>query len=141
MLFGVIAVTHLAPLSSWQNLVFAVISLTVVRMGPVALSLLGSGLKLRTVAFVGWFGPRGLASIIFALIAVESLHEEPGVATVVSVIATTVVLSVLVHGLTAPPWANRYGAWVLKVHPTVETVKSVEPLRRHGSPEVRPSGP
>ena len=140
MLFGVIAVTHLAPLSSWQNLVFAVISLTVVRMGPVALSLLGSGLKLRTVAFVGWFGPRGLASIIFALIAVESLHEEPGVATVVSVIATTVVLSVVAHGLTAPPWANRYGAWVNKTHPTVETVKSVEPQRRHGSPEVRPSG-
>jgi NhaP-type Na+/H+ or K+/H+ antiporter len=141
MLFGVIAVTHLsAPLSSWQNLVFAVLSLTVVRMAPVALSLLGSGLKLRTVAFVGWFGPRGLASIIFALIAVESLHEEPAVATVLSVIATTVVLSVLVHGLTAPPWANRYGAWVNRTHPTVETVKSVEPLRRHGSPEVRASG-
>jgi len=140
MLFGVTAVTHLAPLTSWQNIVFAVLSLTVVRMAPVALSLVGSGLKLRTVAFVGWFGPRGLASIIFALIAVESLHEEPAVATVVSVIATTVVLSVLAHGLTAPPWANRYGAWVNRTHPTVETVKSVEPMRRHGSPEAPPSG-
>jgi NhaP-type Na+/H+ or K+/H+ antiporter len=140
MLFGVTAVAHLAPLFSWQNIVFAVLSLSVVRMAPVALSLLGSGLKLRTVAFVGWFGPRGLASIIFALIAFESLHEEPAVATVLSVIATTVVLSVLAHGLTAPPWANRYGAWVNRTRPPVETAESVEPVRRHGSPEVRPSG-
>jgi NhaP-type Na+/H+ or K+/H+ antiporter len=140
MLFGVTAVAHLALLLSWQNLVFAVLSLTVVRMAPVALSLLGSGLKTQTVVFVGWFGPRGLASIIFALIAVESLHDEPAVATVLSVIATTVVLSVVVHGLTAPPWAARYGTWVNRTHPTVETTKSVEPVRRHGFPEVRPSG-
>ena len=64
-------------------------------MVPVALALLGSGLRPQTVAFVGWFGPRGLASIIFALIAFESLEAEPAVATVLSVIATTVVLSVL----------------------------------------------
>jgi sodium/hydrogen antiporter len=89
---------------------------------------------------VGWFGPRGLASIIFGLIAVESLHDEPAVATVLSVIATTVVLSVIAHGLTAPPWADRYGAWVNRTHPTLETAKSVEPVRRHGFPEVRLSG-
>ena len=140
MLFGVTALTHLEPLLSWQNIVYAVLSLTVVRMAPVAISLSGSGLKRQTVAFVGWFGPRGLASIIFGLIAFESLHEDPAVSTVLSVIATTVVLSVLAHGLTAPPWANRYGAWVNRTHPTVETVKSVEPLRRHGSPEAPPSG-
>lgn len=140
MLFGVTAVAHLAPFLSWQNIVFAVLSLTVVRMAPVALSLVGSGLKRQTAAFVGWFGPRGLASIIFGLIAFESLHEDPAVATVLSVIATTVVLSVIAHGLTAPPWADRYGAWVNRTRPPVETVKSVEPLRRHGSPEVRPGG-
>ena len=67
----------------------------------VAVSLVGSGLRLPTVAFVGWFGPRGLASIVFALIAVESLHEEPEVATLLSVIATTVVLSVA-HGPRRP---------------------------------------
>jgi NhaP-type Na+/H+ or K+/H+ antiporter len=140
MLFGVTALTHLEPLLSWQNLVYAVLSLTVVRMAPVAISLIGSGLKRQTVAFVGWFGPRGLASIIFGLIAFESLHEDPAVTTVLGVIATTVVLSVLAHGLTAPPWANRYGAWVNRLRPTVETAKSVEPMRRHGSPEIRPQG-
>jgi len=139
MLFGVTALTHLAPLLSWQNIVYAVLSLTAVRMAPVAISLIGSGLRPQTVAFVGWFGPRGLASIIFALIAYESLHEDPAVSTVLSVIATTVVLSVLLHGLTAPPWANRYGAWAKRLHPPVETAKSVEPMRRHGSPETRPN--
>ena len=111
MVFGVIAVADLGRLFSWPNIVFAVLSLTVLRMVPVALSLLGSGLRLQTVAFVGWFGPRGLASIIFALIALESLDDDPAVATALGVIATTVVLSVLAHGVTASPWAERYGAW------------------------------
>jgi sodium/hydrogen antiporter len=137
MLFGVITVTHLASLFSWQNLVFAVLSLTVVRMLPVALSLLGTGLNFRTVVFVGWFGPRGLASIIFALIALESLHEDPAVITVLTVIATTVVLSVIAHGVSSTPWAQRYGAWVNRTHPTVESAESAEPLHRHGSPVNR----
>ena len=133
MLFGVVVVAGLQSLLSWQNVVFAVLSLTVLRMVPVALSLLGSGLRLQTVIFVGWFGPRGLASIIFALIAFESLHEEPAIATVLSVIATTVVLSVLAHGLTASPWAQRYGAWASRTRPPVESAQAVEPLRRHGT--------
>jgi len=137
MLFGVITVTHLEPLLSWQNVVFAVLSLTVLRMAPVALSLVGSGLRPQTVAFVGWFGPRGLASIIFALIAFESLGEAPAVVTVISVIATTVVLSVIAHGVSATPFARRYGAWVTKADPDVETTRSAEPLHRHGSTSAR----
>jgi NhaP-type Na+/H+ or K+/H+ antiporter len=74
----------------------------------VALSLIGSGLSRTAVAFVGWFGPRGLASVVFALIALEDLGE-PGAAPAVSVIAVTVLLSVLVHGATADPLARRYG--------------------------------
>ena len=73
MLFGAVVVTHLAPLMRWHSLLFAVLSLTVLRMLPVALCLLGSGLRSRSVAFIGWFGPRGLASVVFALIAFESL--------------------------------------------------------------------
>ncbi len=88
-------------------------------------------------------GPRGLASIIFALIAFESLHEEPAIATVLSVIATTVVLSVLAHGLTASPWAQRYGAWASRTRPPVESAQAVEPLRRHGTspPAARRKAP
>jgi sodium/hydrogen antiporter len=77
-------------------------------MVPVALGLLGAGLGRRTVLFIGWFGPRGLASVIFALLAVEELGPQADPA--VAVIVLTVLLSVLAHGLTAGPLAARYGA-------------------------------
>jgi NhaP-type Na+/H+ or K+/H+ antiporter len=83
------------------------LSLTIVRMLPVALSTIGAGLGRRTVLFVGWFGPRGLASLVFALLALESLG--PAADEAVAVIAMTVLLSVLAHGLTASPLAARYG--------------------------------
>jgi NhaP-type Na+/H+ or K+/H+ antiporter len=131
MVFGAVAAGSLAALVTWQNIAYALVSLTALRMVPVALSLLGSGLRPQTIVFVGWFGPRGLASIIFALIAYESLEAEPAVATVVGVIATTVVISVLAHGLTASPWAQRYGSWVGRTRPTVELAEAVEPVRHH----------
>jgi NhaP-type Na+/H+ or K+/H+ antiporter len=133
MVFGIVATSHLGSLVSWRHVVYAVFSLTVLRMVPLALSLVGSGLRPQTMMFVGWFGPRGLASIIFALIAFESLEAEPAVAAVLSVIATTVALSVLAHGLTASPWAQRYGSWANQNRPPVESAGAVEPLRRHGS--------
>ena len=89
-------------------LVYAVLSLTVVRMLPVAIALLGAGFDRYSVAFVGWFGPRGLASVIFALIALEDLHGAG--ADVVSVICLTVLLSVLAHGFSAVPAANRFAS-------------------------------
>ena len=85
--FGAIAVPILADRVDWQAVVYAVLSLTVVRMLPVALALLGAGLDWRTVAFVGWFGPRGLASLVFALLAVEELG--PAADEAVAVIALT----------------------------------------------------
>ena len=72
--------------------------------------MLGSGLSPRTVAFIGWFGPRGLASVIFALLALEDLPAEAERA--VAVIGMTVLLSVFAHGLSAKPLAARYGASV-----------------------------
>ncbi|TCM40396.1 sodium:proton antiporter [Kribbella sp. VKM Ac-2568] len=89
-------------------LAYAVLSLTVVRIVPVALSLLGTGLDRTTVLFVGWFGPRGLASIVFALLAIEQLGEIPVVEQAVSVVALTVLLSVVLHGVTAGPLGSRY---------------------------------
>jgi NhaP-type Na+/H+ or K+/H+ antiporter len=87
--------------------VYAVLSLTVVRMLPVALVLIGAGLDRDTVLFIGWFGPRGLASLVFALLALEALG--PVADEAVAVIAVTVLLSVLAHGLSAAPLATRYG--------------------------------
>jgi sodium/hydrogen antiporter len=109
MLFGAATAAHVASLVQWQSLVIAVASLTVLRMAPVALSLTGSGLDLRSRLFIGWFGPRGLPSVVFALIANEALDGRPGAAMVVATVATTVVLSVVGHGLTAPPLSARLG--------------------------------
>jgi sodium/hydrogen antiporter len=108
MVFGLVAVPLVVETLGWQLLLYAVLSLTAVRMLPVALMLVGSGLKRRATLFMGWFGPRGLASVVFALLAVEELGVEAESA--VAVIATTVLLSVLAHGITAGPLATRYGA-------------------------------
>jgi NhaP-type Na+/H+ or K+/H+ antiporter len=106
--FGAVEVVPALQRLNWQTVVYAVLSLTVIRMVPVALSLVGSGLGRAAVAFVGWFGPRGLASVVFALIALEDLGESEA-SSAVAVIAVTVLLSVLVHGATADPLARRYG--------------------------------
>ena len=105
--FGAVAVVPAMQGLTWQTVLYAVLSLTLIRMVPVALSLAGAGLGRSAVAFVGWFGPRGLASVVFALLALEDLGKPAR--TVVSVIAFTVLLSVLAHGLTADPLAHRYG--------------------------------
>lgn len=104
--FGVVAVPLIVD-GSWLAVLYAVISLTVVRMLPVAAVLYGTSLGGRTAIFIGWFGPRGLASVVFALLAVEELGQRADSA--VAVIATTVLFSVLAHGFSARPLASRYG--------------------------------
>jgi NhaP-type Na+/H+ or K+/H+ antiporter len=101
-----------------RTVLWALLSLTVVRMVPVAISLLGSGQNRATIAFIGWFGPRGLASVVFALLAVEDLGVgDPRVAAATNAIAITIVFSVVAHGITARPLALRYA----KAHRTVAT--------------------
>jgi len=75
----------------------------------VALALTGAKLGWPTTAFVGWFGPRGLASVVFALLALEDLGEKAA-GPAVAVITATVLLSVIAHGVSAEPLARRYGA-------------------------------
>ena len=94
---------------------YALLSLTVIRMAPVALALVGTGMRPQTTRFLGWFGPRGLASIVFALM----LEEDGGVPNAETIMVTafvTVGLSVLLHGLTAAPLAERYARW-FESHP------------------------
>jgi sodium/hydrogen antiporter len=113
--FGAIMLVPGLEGATWRDLVFAVLALTVVRMVPVALSLAGAGLDRSTVAFVGWFGPRGLASVVFGLIAVDTL--APAEAKVVlAAVTVTVALSVLLHGVTASPFAARYGQAAARLH-------------------------
>ena len=95
----------------WRVLVYAVCSLTVIRMVPVAIALLGARETPATAAFIGWFGPRGLASVVFALLAIEELGAtDERVLDAVHAIAITIVLSVVAHGITARPLAGRYVA-------------------------------
>lgn len=86
---------------------YAVLSLTVFRMVPVAIAVLGAGLSARDVTIVGWFGPRGLASVVFGLLGVESLVGSTA-QTAVAAIGITVLGSVIAHGVTAGPVARRY---------------------------------
>lgn len=87
---------------------YALLSLTIIRMAPTAMAVLDLKLKWPTIGFIGWFGPRGLASILFLLIAVE--HEEMERLTEIeAVVYVTVFLSVLLHGASASPLSRLYG--------------------------------
>jgi NhaP-type Na+/H+ or K+/H+ antiporter len=77
-------------------------------MLPVYVSLLGLGVRTDAKLFLGWFGPRGLASIVFMVIVAQ--EKLPGGDTLMSVVVATVVLSILGHGLSANPLASRFGA-------------------------------
>jgi sodium/hydrogen antiporter len=105
--FGAIAVPVMLERLDALMVLYAVVSLTLVRMLPVAVASIGSGLDRTSILFVGWFGPRGLASLLFALLCLESLGSDSDDA--VAVVALTVLFSVLAHGLSAAPLAARYG--------------------------------
>jgi NhaP-type Na+/H+ or K+/H+ antiporter len=110
VLFGAVLLGPVLESLDWSAVLYGLVSLTIVRMTPVGLALIGSDARRPTVAFLGWFGPRGLASIVFAVIVVEDSHL-PHVAAILSATYVTIGLSVLLHGLTAAPLADRYGRW------------------------------
>ena len=110
IIFGAILLGPALGDLSWELALYAVLSLTVVRMVPVAIAMLGSHARLPTLGFLGWFGPRGLASIVFAVIVIEE-SQLPHEHLIVLAIYLTVGLSVFAHGLTAAPLADRYADW------------------------------
>ena len=114
-LFGAAMIVPAFEYMVWQDAVFALLALTVVRMVPVGIALAGARLDRATVAFIGWFGPRGLASVVFVLIAFDSLDPTNG-NRVLAVVTATVVLSVIAHGITAAPLAARYGRHTTTLH-------------------------
>jgi sodium/hydrogen antiporter len=106
-IFGVLVIGLIQPLS-WEVAVYALLSLTVIRMLPVALSLMGTHLRGVSVLFMGWFGPRGLASIVLGLVVVAEAPLIAGRDEMGLVVALTVLLSVLLHGVTAAPLSAGY---------------------------------
>jgi sodium/hydrogen antiporter len=132
MAFGAIAVPIMFDRLDVATILYAVLSLTVVRMLPVALASIGAGMDRTTILFVGWFGPRGLASLVFALLALEALgtHADEAVA----VLTTTVLLSVIAHGLTSAPLAQRYGRFAATASREAGGAVTATPT---GTPEAR----
>jgi NhaP-type Na+/H+ or K+/H+ antiporter len=110
LLFGAILLGPALGELTWELALYAVVSLTVVRMVPVAIAMWRTRARPPTLGFLGWFGPRGLASIVFALIVIEESHL-PHENLIVLAIYVTVGLSVFAHGLSATPLANRYARW------------------------------
>ena len=109
-IFGSLILAPSLEFITARMVVYAVLSLTVVRLLPVAIALIGTNLRLNTQLFVGWFGPRGLASLVFiGTVVVEASPEDGQV--IIAAGAVTVGLSVLLHGLTAWPASVRYATW------------------------------
>lgn len=135
LLFGAILLGPALGDLTWQLVAYAVLSLTVARMLPVAIAMLGTRARRPTLGFMGWFGPRGLASIVFAVIVVEEAnlpHEH----LIALAIYLTVGLSVLAHGLTAAPFADRYARWY-EQHPR----DAAPPMESIPAEVTRPRGP
>jgi sodium/hydrogen antiporter len=131
VVFGAVLLGPAVSDLTWQIALYAVLSLTLVRMLPVALAMLGTPAHRPTVAFLGWFGPRGAASIVFALLVVEEgglPHDE----LLLTTAFVTVGLSVFAHGATAAPLATRYSDWLDGV-PAEERSQ----LESQGAPELR----
>jgi NhaP-type Na+/H+ or K+/H+ antiporter len=135
-MFGAFLVQAL-DVVTWRSFVFAALALTVVRMVPVALVLMRSRLDRSTVAFIGWFGPRGLASVVFGLVVSDALTGEDA-RLALSVISLTVLTSVVAHGLSARPFARAYGAHVAHLTKDRPEHMAVPALAARPLPGVRP---
>lgn len=107
LLLGMILVPFSFPYWDAATVIYAVLSLTIIRMLPVAISLLGTGLSWGTITFIGWFGPRGIASVLYLLMVVIALGRE-GYEQIYAVITLTVLLSILLHGISAVPLSKLY---------------------------------
>lgn len=114
---------------TWAVAGYAILSLTLVRLLPVAIAMLGTDARPQTIAFLGWFGPRGLASIVFAVLIVESSGTLPHESVMLTTIYATVGLSVLLHGVSAAPLARRYGKWYARRAPSGVETESAHGVR------------
>ncbi len=131
LVFGSLVVGPVLGDVTWQTIAYATASLTVVRVVPVLLAMIGSGTQFETRLFLAWFGPRGLASILFALLVVDAMDSPTG-QMVFTVAAWTVLASVFLHGITASAWAGRLGQRLAgEVEPPVEMEPTLDlPTRR-----------
>jgi NhaP-type Na+/H+ or K+/H+ antiporter len=114
MLFGMVMLVPAFERLNLTIVIYALLSLTIIRMIPVAISLLGTKLRLLSVLFMGWFGPRGIASILYVLTVVAA-EDLAGMDTIYTVAMITIFMSVLAHGVTAAPLSDWYGRRIAKL--------------------------
>jgi len=110
LFFGALILVPALENLTWQIALMAVLALTVARIVPVAISMIGTGLAWPSLLYVGWFGPRGLATIVFTALVVTST-DLSGIETITTVAAITVGLSVLAHGATSYAGSQKYADW------------------------------
>ena len=108
IIFGALLLPAGLAHATWHPVVLALLFLTVVRMLPIWVSLIGTGLKPRDTLFLGWFGPRGLASILFTLIMIDEF-DFPREQELLSCVSMTVFISIILHGMSATPLSNWIG--------------------------------
>ena len=108
LVFGLVFIPATIEYWNLKIFVFALLSLTLFRMLPVAISMIGSRLNIPTVLFLGWFGPRGIASILYTLVIVHEIGSIKGHEAVYAVISLTILLSILLHGVSAQPFVRMY---------------------------------
>jgi NhaP-type Na+/H+ or K+/H+ antiporter len=134
--FGALLLGPLLGQVTWQVVVMAVLSLTIARIGPVAISMIGQKLRPPTLLYMGWFGPRGLATIVFAALVVKDA-DLPGTSTITLVATAVVGLSVLLHGLMAYPGSQAYAKWY-ESHDDPSTLAEGKSVHHHRlSPRAR----
>jgi NhaP-type Na+/H+ or K+/H+ antiporter len=132
-IFGVLVVSLIGPLG-WEVVLYALLSLTMIRMLPVALSLLRTHLRGVSVLFMGWFGPRGLASIVLGLIVVAEAPLLTGRGGIEQVVALTVLFSVLLHGATAAPLSSAYARRVEEMAANAPEKQAAAEVPTHTGP-------
>jgi NhaP-type Na+/H+ or K+/H+ antiporter len=136
-IFGLVAWEMFGDMR-WESWLYAVLSLTVIRMLPVAVSLLGSGLRPVSVGFMGWFGPRGLASIVLGLVVLEEQPTLSGLSIVLETTVAAVFLSIVAHGVTAPIMARAYGRLAESLPRSAPELAGVETEASDLRPDSRP---
>jgi len=132
MVFGGLILQPRVGDFTWEILLYGLLSLTLVRMLPVAISMIGTHLRPPTILYMGWFGPRGLASLIFATVVLEEV-DIPGTELMATIVTLTVALSILLHGITAYAGSNRYADWYEqqeKDHDEMHESKDVEKIQQ-----------
>lgn len=129
MVFGAVSLAYFAGDFTRTMVIYALLSLTVVRMVPVALSMIKTNMRWPTLLYLGWFGPRGLASLVFAAVVIED-SEIAETDPIITVVILVVVFSVLLHGITAYLGAKAYADWYHAQHEDHDTMIEGQEVQR-----------